>query len=73
MGNDCCRSSASDAVAVPCVYDINFLAGAWAGRTRITLDGNVGVIEQLIWLPSGKISVTILGQGVRSSCTVSAR
>ena len=71
------RDAVLAAVAVPCVYDINFIVKAWEEQTRVILDGNVGVIESLYRQsgsgPSGKITITILSQGVRSACTVVAR
>jgi hypothetical protein len=73
------QDKAEAAVAVPCscVYDINFLAKAWAEKTRITLEGMVGLIVGLTDnLLGGKIAVEILIQGssgIRKTVYVVAR
>jgi hypothetical protein len=47
MGNDCCRSSAPAAVAVPCVYDINFIVKAMMEKTVISIEGISGTVESI--------------------------
>jgi hypothetical protein len=72
---DRCPLADPPAVAVPCscVYDINFLAKAWAEKTRITLEGIAGLIVGLTNMSDGKIAVEILIRGARKTVYVVAK
>jgi len=45
MNTSCCRSSSAAAVAVPCVYDLDFIFVAMANKTKITIQGVTGIIN----------------------------
>jgi len=58
MGNDCCRSSAPAAVAVPCVYDFGFIAKAMMEKTLVSIEGISGTVEGIARTGGGNIRIT---------------
>ena len=56
MNNDCCRSTPD--VAVPCVYDLMFIAKALAEKTAVSIEGISGTVEGIARTGGGKIMIT---------------